>query len=101
MTHYPSLEQSVRDRLEARGIDPERSTTAFLLAIRDGSFPIRDGLPSPPRVAAAGAETRFEHGIPLAVVLTEVELERRRQALPATRLRNFALWQGKTQRRAA
>ena len=52
MPHFPSLDPDIRKRLEARGIDPERSADAWLEAIRAGDFPLNThGLPIPePRV---------------------------------------------------
>lgn len=48
ISHYPQLSGDVRKRLAQRGIDPERSTEAWLQTILDGSFPLTaEGLPRP------------------------------------------------------
>jgi hypothetical protein len=71
VTHFPTLMLEVRARLEARGIDPERSAEDFVDAILEGSFPINaDGTPARPRLKG------LVHGpsltpIPLAVVLPQ------------------------------
>jgi hypothetical protein len=85
MSYYPNLEPSVRARLAERGIDPDRSTTAFLLSIMDGSFPIRDGLPLAPdsrlKLIAARRRSRWHRArIPMAVVLTDEESKARKRA---------------------
>ena len=71
------IKPDVTARLEARGIDWERSAEAWVEAIRDGSFPVGlDGLPLRPRYRglAATRETarlRVLSPIPLAVVLPD------------------------------
>ena len=72
MTHFRSIKQPVRDRLAARGIDPERSAESWLRVIRDGRFPLTpEGLPAGPRDRLR-AGTSFGMAIapiPLAVVI--------------------------------
>ncbi len=43
VTHYPTLEAAVLERIAARGIDLEQSTSAFLLQIRTGRSRTRAG----------------------------------------------------------
>lgn len=38
--HFPNLPADIRERLAARGIDPEDSARSWLQAIRDGRFPL-------------------------------------------------------------
>jgi hypothetical protein len=64
--HYPSMDSPTRDRLLARGIDPEASTTSFLAAIRK-DFPLDKLLRS------LRFPVRIEPGLPLAMVLTTAE----------------------------
>lgn len=68
MKHYPSMDRPTRDRLLARGIEPEASTTEFLAAIRsdfDLDKLIRNlGLPWRRPILP---------GLPLAMVLTTDE----------------------------
>ncbi len=75
--HYPLLESSVRDRLAARGIDPEASTTALLLSIREDGVPTKM-LRSLSRKTGVTQE-HWQAGIPAAVTLTAEESARRRR----------------------
>jgi hypothetical protein len=101
------MEPSVRARLRARGIDPEHSTTAFLLALRTDGIPhrladnlIRGGINNNGNIRNVDRQVeaeeldrmfpqgwgrkkrvrkkRFQPGIPMAVVLTDDESRRRR-----------------------
>jgi len=40
--HFPALSPEIGARLEARGIDAERSCEEWLEAIRDGSWPLEE-----------------------------------------------------------
>jgi hypothetical protein len=68
VAHFASLNEEIRARLEARGIDPERSVDAWLEAIREGAFPLTpEGLPRRPRPYRS-TRSRSLTPIPLAVV---------------------------------
>ena len=66
--HYPSMDRPTRDRLLARGIEPEASTTQFLEAIRTDF-----DLDKLTRNLGFPARWKIVPGLPLAMVLTTAE----------------------------
>ena len=76
--HFPGLDAETRARLEARGIDPERSYALFLARVRDGTFRFerrrsfsgfRDELPESEPVIPLEARGDCPAVIPMAVVI--------------------------------
>lgn len=76
--HYTSMDAAVRQRLLARGIDPEASTTAFLAAIRAGAplegFGRSRGRSLWNDLRSKGLPLALP-GLPMAMVLTDEERE--------------------------
>jgi len=64
------MDAEVRNRLARRGLDPDRSITEFLQAIRD-DFPLEKLLTS---IMRGGIQRDYVRaGIPMAMVLTDAE----------------------------
>jgi hypothetical protein len=61
--HFPALSPAIGARLEARGIDAERSCEEWLEAIRDGSWPLEE------LTRRQAGKRRAPQAIPLAVVV--------------------------------